>query len=79
MKIKFGLFDYLPLNKTIEIPRLIIVAAAIFQENNKYCPQIFSDEFLCKLPKYCVNDGSSKNESINLMQNTDLTKKTGTL
>ena len=36
MKIKFGSYDYLPLNKTIEIPSLIIVAAGIFQENNKY-------------------------------------------
>ena len=39
MKIKFGSYDYLPLNKTIEIPSLIIVVTAIFQENNKYCPQ----------------------------------------
>ena len=79
MKIKFGSYDYLPLKQTLEIPSLIIVAAGIFQENNKYYPQIFSDESLCELPKYCVNGGSNKNESIKLMQNTDLTKKRGTL
>ena len=28
---------------------------------------------------HCITNGISKNEAINLMQNTDLTKKTGTL
>ena len=41
MKIKFNLDDELPLTKMIEIPNMIIVVRAIFQENNKYYPQVF--------------------------------------
>ena len=35
MKIKFNLDDELPLNKTIEIPSMIIVVRAVFYENSK--------------------------------------------
>ena len=35
--------------KTIEIPVMVIVVRAIFYENNKYYPQVFLDECLCKL------------------------------
>ena len=36
MKIKFNADDELPLNKTIEIPCMILVVRAIFFENTKY-------------------------------------------
>ena len=49
MKIKFKSDDALPLNKTIEIPTIIIVVRAVFHENNKYYPQVFLDECLYKL------------------------------
>ena len=49
MKLKFNSDDKLPLNKTIEIPSMIIVVRAVFHENNKYYPQVFSDECLYKL------------------------------
>ena len=49
MKTKFSLDDKLPLNKTIEIPSMIIVVRAVFHENNKYYPQVFLDECLYKL------------------------------
>ena len=49
MKIKFNSDDNLPLNKTIEIRSMIIVVRAVFHENNKYYPQVFSDECLYKL------------------------------
>ena len=49
MKIKFNSGDELPLNKTIEIPCMIIVAKVGFNENNKYYQQVFSDECLYKL------------------------------
>ena len=49
MKIKFNSDDELPLNKTIEILRMIIVVRAAFHENNKYYPQRFLDECLYKL------------------------------
>ena len=48
MKIKFNSDDELPLNKTIEIPSIIIVLRAIFLENDKYYPQVFLDECLYK-------------------------------
>ena len=49
MKIKFHSDDELPPNKTIKIPKMIIVVGAVFHENNKYYPQVFLDEYLYKL------------------------------
>ena len=49
MKIKFNSDDVFLLNKTIEIPSMIIVVRAVFHENNKYLPQVFLDECLYKL------------------------------
>ena len=46
MKIKFDSDDELPLNKTIEIPSMIIVVRAVFHENIKYYPQVFLNECL---------------------------------
>ena len=43
MKIKFNSDGELPLNKTTEIPSMIIVVRAVFHENNKYYPQVFLD------------------------------------
>ena len=43
IKIKFNSDDGLPLNKTIEIHSIIIVARAVFHENNKYYPQIMPE------------------------------------
>ena len=48
-KSKFNSDDYLPLNKTLEIHRMIIVFRAIFYENKKYYPQVYLDECLYKL------------------------------
>ena len=49
MKIKFNSDDEFPLNKTLEIPSMTIVVRAFFLENNKYYPQVFLDECLCKI------------------------------
>ena len=49
MKIKFSSDYELPVNKTIEVPGMIIVVRAVFYENNKYYLQVFSDECLYKL------------------------------
>ena len=49
MKIKFNSDEELPINKTIEIPSMIIVARAAFHENSKYCLQAFLNESLYKL------------------------------
>ena len=48
MKTKFILNEELPLNKTIEIPSIIIVVRVVFHENNNYYPHIFLDEHLYK-------------------------------
>ena len=49
MKIKFNLDDELILNKTIEIPWVIIIVRALFYENNNYYPQVCLNECLLKL------------------------------
>ena len=49
MKIKFNSDEELPLNETIKIPSMILVARALFYENKKYYPQVFLDECLYKL------------------------------
>ena len=48
MKIKFNSDNELSLNKTIEIPKIMIAVRAVFHENNKYYPQVFLDECLYK-------------------------------
>ena len=40
VKIKFNSNNKLPLNKTVEISIMTIVARAIFLDNNKYYPQV---------------------------------------
>ena len=49
MKIKFNVDDKLPLNKSIEIPSMVIVVRTVFHKNNKYYPQVFLDECLYKI------------------------------
>ena len=49
MKIKLNSEDKLPLNKTVEIPSMIIIVSAVFHENSKYYSQAFLDECLYKL------------------------------
>ena len=48
MKIKFNSGNELPLNKTIEIPCMIIVVTVVFHENKTYYPIVFLDEYLNK-------------------------------
>ena len=47
--IKFNLNEELRLNKTKEIPSMIIVVRVVFHGNNKYQSKIFLDESLYKL------------------------------
>ena len=46
MNIKFNSDDELPLDKTMEISTMTIVAGAIFHENNKCYPQFFLNKCL---------------------------------
>ena len=49
MKTKINLGNELSLNKTVEIYSMIIVATAVFHENNKFYQQAFLDECLYML------------------------------
>ena len=46
MKIEFNLDDDLPLNKTLRLHNLTIIVRSVFEEDVKYYPQVFLDEFL---------------------------------
>ena len=48
MKIKLNSDDELPINKSIEIATMAIVARAIFLQNNKYYAHVFLEEYLYK-------------------------------
>ena len=49
MKIKFNSDDSLPLNKTLKLHNMTIIVRSVFQEDGKYYPQFFLDEYLCEL------------------------------
>ena len=49
MKIKINSDDSLPLNKILKLHNLAIAIQSVFQENNKYYPQLFLDECLYEL------------------------------
>ena len=46
MKIKFNSDDHLPLNKTLKLYNLTLIFRSVFQEDNKYYPQVFLGERL---------------------------------
>ena len=47
LKIKLDSDEKLPLNKMIEIPAMVIVVKAMFDENNKYYQQVLSTKNVC--------------------------------
>ena len=49
MKIKFNSDDNLSLNKILKLYNLTIIVSSVFQEDNKYYPQVFLDESLYEL------------------------------
>ena len=49
MKIQFNSDDNLPLNKILKLHMLTVIVRSVFQENGKYCPQVFLDECLYEL------------------------------
>ena len=46
MKIKINSDDNLPWNKTLKLYNLTIIVRSVFQEDNKYYPQVFLGECL---------------------------------
>ena len=49
MKIKFNWNDNLLLNKTLKLHNMTIVIRSVFEEDDKYYPQVFLEKFLYKL------------------------------
>ena len=49
MNIKLNSNDNLLLSKILKLHNLTIVVRSAFQEDGKYCPQIFLDECLYEL------------------------------
>ena len=49
MKIKFNSDDNLSLNKILKLHNLKIIVRSVFEEDGKYYPQVFLDEYLCEL------------------------------
>ena len=62
MKIKFSSDDNFPLGKILSLHNMTIVVRSVFQEDNKYYPQVFLDECLCELQmlKYDRTDTSER-------------------
>ena len=48
MKIKYNWDDDLPLNKTLKLRNMVIIVRSVFLEGNRYYPQVFLNECLCK-------------------------------
>ena len=46
MKIRFDSDDSFPLNKVLKLYTLRMVVRSIFQEDNRYYPQVFLDKCL---------------------------------
>ena len=44
MKIKFNSDDNLPLNKILKIYNMTIVIRSVFEDDDKYNPEVFLDE-----------------------------------
>ena len=49
MKIKFNSDGNLSLNKPLKLYMLAVIAKSVFEEDGKYYPQIFIDEYLYEL------------------------------
>ena len=46
MKIKFNSDDGLPLNKILMLHTLTTIVRSVFEEDGKYNPQVFLEEYL---------------------------------
>ena len=49
LKIRFNSDDNLPLNKLLQFHMLTIIVRSVFEEDGKYYPQVFLDEYLYEL------------------------------
>ena len=49
MKIEFNSDDDLPLNKPLKLHMLTIIVRSVFEEDSKFYPQLYLDEYLSEL------------------------------
>ena len=49
MKIKFNSDDDLPLNKPLKFHAMTIIIRSIFEEDSKFYPQLYLDDYLYEL------------------------------
>ena len=49
MKIKFNSDDNLPLNKPLKFHSVTITIRSVFEEDSKFCPQAFLEDYLYEL------------------------------
>ena len=49
IKIKFNSDDNLLLNKTLKFHNMTVIVRSVFEEDGKYHPQVFLDEWLYEL------------------------------
>ena len=49
MKIKSNSDDSLPLNRRLKLHMLTVMVRSIFEEDGKYYPKVFLDEYLHEL------------------------------
>ena len=49
MKIKFNTDDNFPLNKPLKLSLLTKIVRCIFEEDGKFCPELYLDDCLCEL------------------------------
>ena len=49
IKIKFNSDDNLLLNKTLKLHNMTVIVRSVFEEDGKYHPQVFLDEWLYEL------------------------------
>ena len=54
MKIKFNSDDELPLNKPLESNAMTIIIRSVFEEDDKFYPQLFLDDTLYELLGKCL-------------------------
>ena len=48
-KIKFDTDDDLPLNKPLNLHMLTIIFRSVFEDEGRFCPQVYLDECLYEL------------------------------
>ena len=46
MKIKFNSNDNFPSNKMLKLHKLTVIVRPVFEEEGKYYPQVFLDDYL---------------------------------